>query len=436
MRQAVRSRRGRAIGRRRAGLPVLAFRAALALVAVCAGTVAAQSPADAQTPAVAAVITRDIGEGEVQETLAALLARRLRSELERRGYELSPPGPESSGRGEANDPRVTMTVLAGVPDDVDLLVAAFYRLEGEAIVVQFVLIDPVVDIVVGGVLSRRRAGLTISTSVDEAIGDLRPALDRWESDRDLLRRGAPPDKVERIFVSGRQEDVRVRFAELEVGEVRGGRIFVPYSPFPVGTTVPMILSKPGYHERTQDVFLDGPRVEAELPMLYPAATIGLSALWTSSHVRGAGVGLRYYPAADLFYVLGEHYRFVGPPLAPGAVGRAVRTADSRLAAGLYFAAPEAFVRPFGELGGGVIVTDLEASGGLLDDDALYRDVYVGVSIGAEINLGRWKPFARADIDYALGLTGNNLLGNRWYSPPLTALLIPVPMTTIGVQHTW
>ncbi|HKJ85055.1 MAG TPA: hypothetical protein VKA06_03210, partial [Spirochaetia bacterium] len=141
------------------------------------------------------MITRDIGEGEVQETLAALLARRLRSELETRGYELSPAGADTSGRGDPDDPRLTMSLLAGVPDDVDVLVAAFYRLEGEAIIVQFVLIDPVVDIVVGGVLSRRRAGLTISASVDEAIDDLRPALDRWETDRDLLRRGAPPDKV-------------------------------------------------------------------------------------------------------------------------------------------------------------------------------------------------------------------------------------------------
>jgi hypothetical protein len=289
-----------------------------------------------------------------------------------------------------------------------------------------------VDIVVGGVLSRQRAGLTISTSVDEAIGDLRPALDRWESDRDVLRRGPPPDKVERIFVTGPQEDVRVRFAELEIGEVRGGRIFVPYSPFPVGTTVPMILSKTGYHTRVQQVVLDEPEVETRLPSLYPASRLGLMALWTTSYVRGAGVGIRLYAEPDVFYVLAEHYRFMNP----SAGGRATWVTDNRLGLGLYVGPPAALVRGFAELGGGVILTDLEPRATGLVDDELYRDVFAGVSVGAELNLGRWKPFIRADVDYALGFTQNNLLGNRWLSPPVTSLPVPVPMISLGVQHTW
>lgn len=380
----------------------------------------------------AAVLTRDLTEGEFQVSLAALLRRRLEAELVRYGYEIVDAGALASGVASPDEPRTTTIGVDGLPDNLDLLVATFFRLDGDAIIVQFVLIDPLADIVVGGALSRRRAGLTISTSVEEVIADLRPSLDRWEADRNLLRRGPPPDKVERIIVTGRQEDVSVRFAELEVGEVRAGRIFVPYSPFPVGTSIPMTLSKPGYHDRVQDVYLDAAQVETELPLLYPAAQIGLSVLWTTSYVQGAGVGLRYYTAPDLFYILGEHYRFRNP----SPEGRSVRISDSRLAAGLYVSAPESFLRPFAELGGGVIITDLEETATRLDDDELYRDIFAGISIGLELNLGRWKPYVRADVDYALGFSRNNLLGNRWLSPPLTARSIPVPMLTLGVQHTW
>lgn len=375
---------------------------------------------------------RDLTDSPGRPAVAELLERRLRAELVVRGYTLADPGEDATGRGNAAEPRVTTIELTEVEQGTDLLVAAFYRSEGESIVIQFVLIDPVVDIVVGGVLSRQRAGLTISTSVDEAIGDLRPALDRWESDRDVLRRGPPPDKVERIFVTGPQEDVRVRFAELEIGEVRGGRIFVPYSPFPVGTTVPMVLSKTGYHTRVQQVVLDEPEVETRLPRLYPASRLGLMVLWTSSYVRGGGLGIRLYAEPDVFYVLAEHYRFMNP----AAGGRATWVTDNRLGLGLYVGPPAAPLRGFAELGGGVILTDLEPPATGLVDDELYRDVFAGVSVGAELNLGRWKPFLRADVDYALGFTRNNLLGNRWLSPPVTSLPVPVPMISVGVQHTW
>jgi hypothetical protein len=380
-----------------------------------------------------AIVARDLSSGAGQESVGSLLALRLGVELESRGYQLADMGDEAIAAGDTADPRVSTLDLDNLPEEADLLVVAFYRVDGSSIVIQFVLVDPVVDIVVGGVLTRQRAGFNTSAAIVSAIGDLQPALERWENDRSLLRTGPPPDTVERLIVTGSQEDVRVRFAELEVGRIRGGRIVVPYSPFPVGATVPMTLSRPGYHDREVTVVLDAPFVETPLPRLFPASSVGLSLLWTSSYVRGAGVGLRFYPAADLFYLLGEYYHFANP--ASG--GRAIRVGDARLAGGLYVLAPESVLRFFAELGGGMILTDVDAdSGGRLSDEPIYRDLFVGISVGIEANLGRWKPFLRADVDYALGVTRYNLLGNRWVSAPLTSLPFPVPMATIGVQHTW
>jgi len=379
----------------------------------------------------AAVVVREIGTEE-PGSLASLLLRRLNAELDSRGYALYDAVDRTIGATDPADVRVSQLELGEVPPDLDLVVAAFYKTEDDAVVIQFVLVDAVVDIVVGGVLSRQRLGLTIPTAVNAAIGDLVPALERWEADRDLLRRGPPEDKVERIFVFGPQEDVRVRFAELEVGRIEGGRLLVPFSPFPVGSVIPVTLEKPGYHPQTVDVSLTDRRVETEIPALTAAATFGLSVLWTSGYATGAGLGLRYYPSPDLFYLLGEHYRFSNS--AGGA--REVWIADSRIALGLYFTGPQGLVRPYAELGGGFILTDLEALSGRLTDDPLYSDIFVGVSAGVELSLGRFKPFARADVDYALGITANNLLGNRWLSPPVTSLPFPIPMITLGVQHTW
>ena len=378
-----------------------------------------------------AVISRDL-TGDPQPTVSALLVRRLTAELVARGYEIVDLGSDAHAGGDPGEPRVTSVSVGAVPDDLDVIVAAFYRLDGDAIVVQFVLADPVADIVVGGVLSRQRAGLTISTSVDAAIDDLRPSLDRWERDRDTLRRGMPADRVERIFVYGPQDGVRVRFAALEIGTVRAGRIFVPYSPFPVGSTVPITLTRPGYHERTVDVVLDARRVETTLPALTPAGTVGLSLFATSSFLPGAGVGLRLYPAPDRFYVGFEHYRAFGRRPAV----RDVRYYRSRLNVGLSPLSPDLRLRPFVETGGGVIVTDLSSLDRQLSDDPLYSDVFVGVSVGVEAGIGRWKPFVRADVEYSLGFTPNNLLGRRWISPPVTSLPMPVPLATMGVVRTW
>ncbi|TVQ26753.1 MAG: hypothetical protein EA382_04895 [Spirochaetaceae bacterium] len=378
-----------------------------------------------------AVVSRDLTD-EPQPTVSALLVRRLTAELVARGYQLVDLGPAAHDRGDASEPRVSSVAVGEIPDGLDVIVAAFYRLDGDAVVVQFVLTDPVAGIVVGGVLSRQRAGLTISTSVDAAIDDLRPSLDRWERDRETLRRGMPADRVERIFVYGPQDGVRVRFAALEIGTVRAGRIFVPYSPFPVGSTVPITLSKHGYHERTVDVVLDGRRIETTLPSLTPAGTVGLSLFVTSSFLPGAGVGLRLYPAPDRFYVGFEHYRSIQPQ--PDV--RAVRFYRSRLTLGLSPLSPDLRIRPFAEAGGGVIVTDLAPIDRRLTDDELYSDVYVGVSVGVEAGFGRWKPFVRADVDYSLGFTRSNLLGRRWISPPVTSLPVPVPLATLGVVRTW
>jgi hypothetical protein len=379
----------------------------------------------------ASVVVREL-DADQPGALASLLRRRLESELSDRSYELFDLGEQSIGGVDATEFRIGQLDLGEIPSDLDLVVAAFYRTEDDAVVVQFVLIDAVVDIVVGGVLSRQRLGLTIATAVDSAIEDLVPGLERWERDQDLLRRGPPADKVERIFVFGEQEDVRVRFAELEVGTIQGGQLLVPFSPYPIGSVIPLTLQKAGYHSQTVEVALEARRVETEIPRLTAASSIGLSVLWTSSYVAGAGLGVRYYVEPDLFYVLGEHYRVFGGGDGP----RDVWSADSRIAIGLYMAPPQSLLRPYGEFGGGFIQTDLEAQDSRLRDDPLYLDFYTGVAVGLELSLGRLKPFVRAEVDYALGVTVNNLLGNRWLSPPVTALQFPVPMITLGVQRTW
>lgn len=379
-----------------------------------------------------AVVARDLGQDDANLTVASLLVRRLEAELADRGLSVVDAGSAAILRGDPSDPRVTRVALDAIEESLDLVVSAHYRVDADSIVVQFLLVDPSVDIVVGGTLSRQRTGLTISASIDAAIEEFMPAVIRWQNDSDLLRRGPPPDKVDRIVVTGPQEDVRVRFAEVEIGSVSGGRVFVPYSPFPVGITVPVTLSKPGYHERVVSITLDSPVVEAALPPLAPASSMGLGLLWSSTAVRGAGVSLRLYPAPDRFYVAGEYTRFRLPEAGALAVGRS----DLRFAAGLIFGPPEFFVRPVVEIGGGVLVSDVAEAAPLLDESPVYRDVYTGVAFGAELGLGRVRPFVRGEIEYALGFSRFNLLGNRWLSPPVTSLPVPVPTLTIGVHRTW
>ena len=387
----------------------------------------------------AGVVVRDLSVTEGDTVVGSLLKGRIESRLGDRGFsivQIDPEAVDGTVRTDASEPRVSRAIGVEASDDTELVVAAFYRIEEDAIVIQFALLDPLVGVVLGGVLTRVRTGLTISTSIDEAIDELEPVLDRYEDDS--YRLDPPAGKVERVVVAGPQEGVRVKFANIEVGSVRSGQLIVPYSPFPVGTAVPVTLSKPGYHEVEIEVLLESVRNTAEVPALYPASRFGMGFEYTIGYGIGFGAGLRFYVVADQTFIGLDHYQSMERSLL--TTSRTTRHYDFGLNVGQYLVLPHDSIVRLGVAGGaGFVVTDLDsavvtAPESYLSDDALYTDIYVSGEPFVEVNLGAFKINARIKLHYALGI-GNNLLGNRWIALPSVAGL-SIPSVSVGVLRTW
>jgi hypothetical protein len=387
----------------------------------------------------AGVVVRNLSVQEGDSGVGSLLKSRLESRLGDRGFtivEIDPDAVDGAVRIDAFEPRVSRAIGVDASGDAELVVAAFYRIEDDSIVIQFALLDPLVDVVLGGVLTRVRTGLTISTSIDEAIDELEPALDRYEDDS--YRQDPPAGKVERVVVSGPQEGVSVQFANIEVGSVRSGQLIVPYSPFPVGTSVPVTLSKPGYHDIEFEVLLDSVRNTTQLPELHPASRFGFGLEYTLGYGLGFGAAIRTYIVADQTFVGLDHYQSIEEPSLPGS--RTTRHFDFALNLGQYLVFPYRSAVRFGVAGGvGLVVTDLDSAAetapeSYLSDDALYTDFYVAGEPFVELNLGAFKVNVRMKLHYALGI-GNNLLGARWIALPSVAG-IPIPAISLGVLRTW
>lgn len=387
----------------------------------------------------AGVVVRDLSVQEGDTVVGSLLKSRLESRLADRGFAVVQIDPEAVGgvvRIDAFEPRVSRAIGVTAAGDAELVVAAFYRIEDDSIVIQFALLDPLVDVVLGGVLTRVRTGLTISSSIDEAIDELEPALDRYEDDS--YRQDPPANKVERVVVTGPQEGVSVKFADIEVGSVRSGQLIVPYSPFPINTSVPVTLSKPGYHSIEFEVLLDSVRNTTQLPTLYPASRFALGFEFTLGYGMGFGASLRFYTEADQTYIGLDHYQSV-ERLFPSD-SRITRHYDFGVNVGQYLLLPYNSLMRFGVAGGvGFVVTDLDsaletAPGSYLSDDELYADFYLAGEPFVELNLGAFKIVSRLKLHYALGI-GNNLLGAKWIAPPSIAG-IPIPALSLGVARTW
>ena len=314
-------------------------------------------------------------------------------------------------------------LLAGVDArGADVIVAAFYLAEGEALTIQFALYDPAVKVVLGGVLTRARKGLTVFASASSAVGDFEPAVKRYVEGG--YRVDPPTGLVERIVVSGPQEGSRVVLVDKDFGTVSGGRLVVPYTQFQVGTSIPVRVMKDGYHTYSATLPLPSPQVELAVPPLSRETRMDLQMRWSFGFATGVGLGVRFHLVPDELYAGLEAYRSLE---AYSIQTDPVRHYDVNARIGGYFLFPySSFFRIHASLGAGVIVTDVQGVSG-----RDYTDYYVVIGDPtAEFKIAGVTLFVRPDIHYALGL-GYNLLGREWITTPYG-----LPPLTIGAGLSW
>lgn len=336
---------------------------------------------------------------------------------------ISAPEAGEPGRPTLPDEQ-RITLILGEEDlpEAEVVAAAFYLQEGDALVIQFVLYDPVVDTVLGGVLTRTRSGLTIFTAVQEAVADFEPSIERYVAGG--YQYEPPPGIVERITIRGPREGSSVFLIGERVGEVAGGELVVPYTQFEVGNTLQVELRREGYHDVVESFLLEDSQVDLALPPLRPETRFEGRLRWSLGLTRGIGFAARYYLTPDTLFLGVEQHRSLQ---GSSAATRDVRNLDYNIRVGRYLVFPyDSFFRASLAAGLGVVLTDVQGQ-----RQRAYTDSYVIVGDPTlELSLGRTRIFGRLDLRYALGL-GYNLLGRSWIRTPFG-----LPPVSIGVGYTW
>jgi len=406
------------------------YRFLAAFLSLAAMAAAAQSPSQASAASApvasgrrAAIVEAALGQRD--ELVEDILADELSAMLLAKG--LGVQGrlelPKGDGKAAPPDEERVSRLLAGLdPRGADVIAAAFYLALDDELTIQFALYDPAVKVVLGGTIARARKGLTSFASAQEAVGAFGPTVERYV--QGSYRVDPPSGLVERIVVSGPRDGSRVVIVDRDFGTVSGGRLVVPYTQYPLGTTVPITVSKEGYHTYSRNVTLSETQSEIATPPLRRETRVDAGLRWSVGQAAGIGFGARFHLKPDAVFLGVEAYRYLEPD---SLSRRVVRHYDLGASAGSYVLFP--YSSPFRvhiSVGAGIVVTDVEGIEG-----KEYVDYYVALGDPtAELRLGPVAIFARPDLHYALGV-GYNLLGREWIRTPYG-----LPPITIGARLSW
>ncbi len=374
----------------------------------------------------AALFMAPLAAGAEDPLVEDILSSELGAALQSSGIAVAPRRLSlATGPGQPRLPdeqRVSYLLRGLDAGGVSVVVAAFYLVQGETLVIQFALYDPAVRTMLGGVLTRARKGLTLFASVSEAVKQFAPAIQRYVQGGYQVE--PPTGIVERIQVSGPPDGSSVVLLDREVGTMSGGTLVVPYTQFEIGSRIPVRVTKDGYHSFEGFYTLSSAQVVLSLPRLRRETRLDTDLFWSFGEAAGIGFGGRIHIVPDSLFLGIEHYRSIDVGTSSTSI---VRHYDTNVQAGQYIIFPyTSIIRIHLALGVGLILTDVAGIGG-----GDYNDWYVLVGDPtAELALGPVKVFFRPELHYALGV-GYNLLGRTWIRTPYG-----VPPLSIGVRYSW
>jgi hypothetical protein len=374
----------------------------------------------------AALFVASLDPAAAEPLVEDILASGLTTRLQASGIAVAPGRlalPAGQEAPRLPDEQRISYLLRGVDaGGASVVVAAFYLTQGDTLVIQFALYDPVVRTVLGGVLTRARKGLTLFASVSAAEEEFAPAIQRYVAGG--YQTEPPTGIVQRIVVTGPQEGAGVVIMSREEGRIEGGSLVIPYTQFAIGSSVPLRVYKDGYHAYEAVCKLDATEVTLRVPPLRRETRFDAGLDWSFGESVGVGAGGRIHLVADSLFLGIEGYRSLDyDSLSAGLV----RHYDVNVQLGQYLIFPNTSpLRISLALGFGAIATDVA---GL--DGRDYLDWYVVAGDPtAELRLGPLCLFVRPELHYALGFD-YNLLGRAWIRTPYG-----IPPLSVGVRTSW
>ncbi|MFP4383927.1 MAG: hypothetical protein ACLFST_04915 [Spirochaetia bacterium] len=361
----------------------------------------------------------DLSKGDSAAGFVEVLGNSIHQKLKSLGFQVSPE-PVFLAIPDFDDLRIESFIRGNLSEasEAGLLALCFVHSRESSVMIQLILYDPVQKNILGGIVRRSRIGLSLYNDLEDVVESAEPMLKQYLEDRYFFK--PRTDVVEQIDVTGSQENVQVFLAGQEMGEISGGTLFIPYTPFNLGSNVKMKLTKEGHHSGEYTVSLDNRVSRIELPRLAPLTGAGFRFFWTYGSAYGAGAGLRVYMIPDESFVdLDHHVSFYPPGNNRSSL---VTVYNFQLTAGIYLFFPHNSPFRFNlSTGAGVSVSSIMGYGG---QD--FNDFYLSlINPCIEADFGSFLLFLRPEFRYALG-AGNRLMHRGWIMidrygiPPITA----------------
>ncbi len=282
-----------------------------------------------------------------------------------------------------------------------MAVVSLIHLEGRQLSMDVKVLDSRSGRLVSGVYAVTLVGVAVHNRVTEAVDRLTPQLESFISPEQQAEEVAP-FVLEATLLSG-LDGTRVSLGGIEpAGEISGGRLTLPFAPYPVGTRLELVEEKEGYHGARETIVLERPRSEVRLQPLWRETKRSVYLMLTTGQLFGLGVGYRHYLKPDTLFLAGENYFYLQPAQSD-AGGMAIHD-DLGVLVGRYllwkYDAPFRFALA---AGAGVVLTKAGVPG-------LFTDWYLDlVSVNLEWNKREYMFSLRADAKATLGI-GNDLLG--------------------------
>jgi hypothetical protein len=362
--------------------------------------------------------TAALSEGDETRRLADIVDRALEQNLQRLEIRILPESEwRSAAAGIPPESLLNGRIAAEAAERAGarMAVVSMVHLDGRQLSMDVKVLDSRSGRLVSAVYAVTLVGVAVHNRVAEAVDRLTPQLESFISPEQQAEDVAP-FVLEATLLSD-LDGTRVSLGGVEpAGEVSGGRLTLPFAPYPVGTRLELVMQKDGYHTASETIVLDRTRSEVRLRPLWRETRRSLYVSLTTGQLLGLGVGYRHYLEPDTLFVAGENYFYVQPARSD-AGGVAVHDDLAALVGRYLFWRYDAPFRFALAAGAGVILTKADVPG-------LFTDWYLDLlSVNLEWNKKEYTITLRGDAKATLGI-GNNLLGadimtmNR-FGPQLT-----------------
>lgn len=271
-------------------------------------------------------------------------------------------------------------------------------------------------------------GVTSTPVLDQFVDNLVQRLKSYLAANQVPPNAVPPLEGPLVFTTA-QNGVQVFWRDHEsIGTTADGQLTAPYFPFPNNGNVTLLLTAPGYEDREITIQFQPEVLTYPLPLLQKPLLREWVGWWGTGRLLGAGVDYREFLVPGWsFWTAGGYLWFQARPGTAGSGFLPHLDLGAGIGTFLFFPPSDDlrfWVMARFDLNNAIPVSAHGVH--------YYLDASLApIDFGLQWRLSGLTLIGECRMPYALGITPNNLLGQRW-------MLVNgiVPQFTLGMVLPW